>query len=193
MFQTLSLRAGRTLDKLNGPWHETGLRIFLLIVLAHWAEHVLQAIQIFVLGWPRPQALGALGLIFPWLVTSEWLHYAYAIVMLIGLLLLRPGFTGRGLLWWNIALGIQFWHHIEHALLLGQRLTGHFLFGAQAPTSIAQLVVPRVELHLLYNVLVFVPMLIGMLYHISPPAGEDPGHVRCTCARRRIPQRATPA
>ena len=66
----------------------------MVIVLAHWAEHLLQAFQIYGLGWPVPQARGALGYFFPYLVTSEMLHYGYALVMLAGLWMLRPGFTG---------------------------------------------------------------------------------------------------
>ncbi len=42
------------------------------------------------------------------------------------------------------------------------------------PTSIIQLWVPRVELHLFYNTIVFIPMIIGMYYHLFPPAEESP-------------------
>ena len=31
------------LERLNGPWHERGLQIFMAIVPAHWAEHLAQA------------------------------------------------------------------------------------------------------------------------------------------------------
>ena len=41
------------------------------------------------------------------------------------------------------------------------------------PTSIAQLWVPRVELHLIYNTIVFIPMVIAMYYHMFPPAAEE--------------------
>src|SRR5215210_1151340 len=146
------------IESLNGRYHRMALNVFLVIVVAHWIEHILQAIQIFVLHWPRPQAGGALVLVFPWLVSSEWLHYFYAIVMLIGLIILQPGFQGRSRTWWNIALVIQFWHHIEHALLMWQALTQHFLFGRAAPVSILQLFFPRAELHLFYNAVVFIPM-----------------------------------
>jgi len=47
----------------------------MVLVLAHAAEHVLQAVQIYALGWAVPDARGGLGLVFPGLVTSEWLHY----------------------------------------------------------------------------------------------------------------------
>src|SRR5512145_1952401 len=106
------------LERINGPKHETALRLFMAIVLAHWAEHLLQAFQIYALGWPVPQSRGALGQIFPWLVKSETMHYGYALVMLVGLWVLRSGFTGvSDRRWWNVALAIQFFHHIEHGLL----------------------------------------------------------------------------
>src|SRR5688572_29442716 len=111
------------LATINGPRHEIALRLFLVIVLAHWAEHLLQAIQIYALGWPVPQARGVLGYFFPVLISSELLHYGYALVMLIGLWSLRAGFTGvEDRRWWTVALAIQFFHHIEHFLLQSQYL-----------------------------------------------------------------------
>ena len=81
-------------EKLNTRWHERALQVFMVIVLAHWGEHLVQAYQIYVMGWPRPKANGILGLWYPWLIQSEALHYGYALVMLIGLWVLRKGFTG---------------------------------------------------------------------------------------------------
>jgi hypothetical protein len=60
--------------------------------------------------------------------------------MIVGLVLLRPGFVGRARAWWTVALVIQFWHHIEHLLLLIQAQTHVFFFGATVPTSVAQTV-----------------------------------------------------
>jgi hypothetical protein len=170
---------------LNGRWHKAALMGFLFIVLAHWVEHLTQAFQIFVLGWARPKAGGFLGLYFPWLVSSEWLHYGYAIVMLVGFVALRPGFTGRARTWWSAAMWIQIWHHFEHLILLLQALTGAYLFGQAKPTSIVQLIIPRVELHLFYNAIVFLPMVVAMVYHARPRLDERK-LMRCTCA-------ATPA
>src|SRR6186997_2836876 len=82
------------LSWLNSTGHERALRVFMVIVLAHWAEHLLQAFQIYGLGWPVSESRGLLGLFYPWLVTSEALHYGYALVMLVGLWVLRSGFTG---------------------------------------------------------------------------------------------------
>ncbi|MFV2099370.1 hypothetical protein ACFHW1_28535 [Micromonospora sp. LOL_014] len=167
--------------RLNGAHHKLALNAFLVVVLAHWAEHLVQAYQIWVLGSPRPQARGVLGQWFPWLVSSEWLHYGYAIVMLVFLFLLRPGFTGRARTWWTIALAIQFWHHIEHLLLLIQAQTGTILFGQPVVTSVVQLIVPRVELHLFYNSVVFIPMVIAMYLHLRPNERERE-QMSCSCA-----------
>ena len=169
------------IERLNTDWHEFALRTYMVIVLAHWAEHLLQAFQIYALGWPVPQARGVLGLFFPWVIRSEILHYGYALVMLAGLWILRPGFIGTlDRRWWTMALAIQFFHHIEHALLQGQAILGQNLFGRPVPTSLAQLWVPRVELHLFYNTIVFVPMVIAMYFHMFPPASEA-RKPQCTC------------
>ena len=175
-FQSANLR-----QRLNTVWHERAMKVFMFVVLAHWAEHLAQAFQIYALGWPAPQARGVLGLWYPWLVKTEVLHYGYALVMLIGLWLLRPGFVGLARTWWTVALAIQFWHHIEHALLQGQVLVGQNLFNSPVPTSIAQLWIPRVELHLIYNTIVFIPMVIAMDHHLCPPQA-DFAEMRCTCA-----------
>lgn len=171
------------LDSLNTRWHRLGLRIFMVIVAFHWVEHLVQAWQAFVLHWPRPMSMGLLGMVYPWLMKTEVLHYGFAIVMLVLLWVLRDGFTGRAYTWWMISFWLQFWHHIEHGLLFYQALTGHYLFGGTVPTSIGQIWIPRIELHLIYNTLVFIPMMIGMYFHVNPPAGETVAPT-CTCARR---------
>ncbi|MDY7090321.1 MAG: hypothetical protein SYR96_35170 [Actinomycetota bacterium] len=174
------------LATLNGRRHRLALGLFLVVVLAHWAEHLAQAWQIWVLHWPLPESRGVLGVPFPWLVKSEWMHYGYALVMLIGLFLLRPGFAGRARAWWTVALVIQFWHHIEHLLLLVQAQTHHNFWGAGAPTSILQLIYPRVELHLFYNSVVFLPMIVAMYFHLRPNPREAAA-ANCTCGH--VPER----
>jgi hypothetical protein len=178
---------GRTtfIERLNGVGHERALQVFMAIVLAHWAEHLLQAFQIYGLGWPVAESRGALGHFFPWMVQSEVLHYGYALVMLAGLWLLRGGFTGvQDRRWWTVALAIQFFHHIEHFLLQMQFLLGQNLLDRPVPTSLVQLWVPRVELHLFYNTIVFIPMVVAMYYHMFPPPAAA-GQQKCTCAWHR--------
>jgi hypothetical protein len=169
------------IGKLNGEQHRAAVMVFMAIVAAHWAEHVVQAVQIWGLGWSRPASRGLLGQFFPWLVRDEWLHYGYAVVMLIGLWVLRHGFVGRAGAWWRAALYIQIWHHFEHLLLLVQALTGTYLLGRAVPTSVLQLFFPRVELHLFYNAVVFLPMVVAVYLHLRPRPVEL-SSMSCNCA-----------
>lgn len=168
---------------LNTARHELWLRVFMVIVLAHWAEHLAQAYQIYALGWPALEARGVLGLWIPWLVSSELLHYTYAIIMLVGIWILRPGFAGQSRNWWSVALALQFWHHIEHLTLLAQAIIGRNLLDRPVPTSLVQIWIPRVELHLFYNAVVFIPMMIAMYHHMFP-RDVDRSLMHCTCAVR---------
>ena len=177
----LSPKISSFLEKLNGAGHEKALWVYMAIVIAHWLEHLMQAYQIWVLGMARPESLGLVGKWYPWLVTSELMHWSYAVSMFIGLVILLPGFYGRSRLWWMISLLIQGWHLFEHSLLQGQAMIGDFLFGASIPMSVFQYWIPRVELHLIYNAAVFIPMMVAMYYHLYPPAGEPAP--ACGCAR----------
>lgn len=167
--------------QINSSRHELALRLYMVVVLAHWAEHLAQAFQIYFLHWPISESRGLLGLPFPWLVKSESLHYFYAFFMLIGLFILRKGFMGRSYRWWTVSLWIQFWHHIEHFILQIQAVVGVNIFGAPVPTSLVQFFVPRVELHMFYNSVVFVPMIAAMYFHLFPSADER-AHALCSCA-----------
>jgi hypothetical protein len=42
-------------------------------------------------------------------------------------------------------------------------------------------VIPRLELHLIYNTIVFVPMVIAMYRHLIPTESER-ARMGCTCA-----------
>lgn len=173
-------RAG-WLDTLNTSWHERALWAYTAVVLAHWLEHLFQAYQIWVLDMPRPESLGALGMIFPWLVTSELMHFGFAVFMLAGLFLLAPGFSGAAAKWWFASLAIQTWHFVEHALLQGQVAVGANLFHSDKPISVVQQWVPRPELHLLYNLAVFIPMVVAMVLHVRAPRDGEIGDA-CSCA-----------
>ena len=138
------------------------LRIFTAIVVAHWAEHLSQAYQIYALGWLPHMAGGMVGYVFPWLVHSEVLHFSYALAMMLFLVALRGDMSRpRASYWWTVTTVIQGWHLVEHSLLQLQAMTYPF-FGREVPTSIVQLWFPRVELHLFYNTIVTVPMVVAL-------------------------------
>ena len=52
-------------DKLNHQWHKLGLQIFMVIVLAHWAEHLAQPSRSISSTGPNSHRQGVLGLWFP--------------------------------------------------------------------------------------------------------------------------------
>jgi hypothetical protein len=204
------------LDKVNAEWHKYALWIYTTIILLHWGEHLTQAFQVYVLDWPLKQSFGMLGMVWPELVKTEGLHYFYALFMLAVFWFLRKGFVGRSYYWWMAAFWIQFWHHIEHALLQYQVLAGHNFFGAPAPISIIQMLgfiegdasngfggllagppvhpvsmlllgVRRLEVHLIYNAIVTVPMVIAMYYHMWP-SPEEEAQMHCGCAWHKRPK-----
>lgn len=153
---------------LNGTRHARALWIFMLIVVAHWMEHVLQIYQIYALGWAPSAAGGIIGVFFPVLITSETLHFVYDFIQWAGIVLLRGGFHGRARSYWRVAMIAQTWHFIEHVLLMGQYLTGYYIFGRIKQTSLLELFFPREELHFVYNLIVFVPMVIAVHYYLRP-------------------------
>lgn len=171
--------------------------VFGLVVVAHFAEHAAQAVQVYALGMPRPSAQGLLGLVAPWLVSSELLHYGHALAMLAGMLMLRSRFRGPARVWWSIAIGLQVWHHAEHLLLLGQAWTGLRPLGGPSPTSVLQLVVPRIELHIVYNVMVLGPMSAALMCRPPPvrrghtPSAHRRRSLDCRAAVRRASPRAS--
>ena len=176
-------------ERLNTRWHKAALLGFTAFVLFHWMEHIVQAYQFFVMHWSRQMSMGLLGMYYPWLMKTEALHYGFALVMLIGLWVLRKGFTGTSYTWWMVAFWIQFCHHFEHFILFYQAQTHQFWFGGSVPTSVGQIWIPRIELHLIYNALVFIPMVVAMYYHVYPPA-QDAGKAMCSCEHHRAPHAA---
>jgi hypothetical protein len=132
-------------------------------VLLHFSEHVAQIIQVYGLHWARKESLGLLGLVYPSLVHSEWLHYLHALFMMCGLFVLQFSVTGKAFKWWKTAFWLSFYHHIEHVIILAQALAGYNLFNSPKPTSIVQAMgIPRIELHFFYNLMVLVPMLVAL-------------------------------
>lgn len=136
----------------------TFYNIFIAIVIIHFLEHVVQLYQLYILDWPRPQCLGLLSLNFPWLMTSEWLHYLFAYVMLWGLIEFKDKALNKK--WWNTAKYLQYYHYLEHMILLLQMMRG-IPFAERI--SIGGLFFPRMELHFFYNLMIIIPMMLALI------------------------------
>jgi hypothetical protein len=135
------------------------MKLFLSIVVLHFGEHIAQLVELYVLKMPRPECLGLLGIAYPYAMRSEWLHYAYALFMLVGLYYFKD--LARSWRWWRTTLWLQHYHHFEHLLLLIQFLIGINLFNSAVPCSIGQIWFKRIELHFIYNLMVIIPMLMA--------------------------------
>lgn len=143
-----------TFEHYNKQW----VRLFNAIVISHFFEHVAQMLQLYVLHWQRKDSLGFLGLVYPEMVRSEWLHYSHALFMLIGLAMLCK--VNR---WLFLAFTLAFLHHIEHFCLLYQAITKLYWFNTVKPMTYVEHWLPRIELHFSYNLIVLVPMVIGLM------------------------------
>ncbi len=155
-----------TFQPFSPVWFRRLLILYVVLIVTHFAEHVLQLIQAALLAWPRAEAGGLLGLWAPELVVNESLHFSYNLMQLVGLLVLYYHVTKRTRFWWRIAIGVQLWHFFEHFLLQSQWLTGVYLFNAVQQTGIGELFAPRLELHFIYNALVFIPTMIGVYVYV---------------------------
>jgi hypothetical protein len=172
-------------ERLNGPWHGRALLIVFAPILFHMFEHVLQVSQVYVLNVERADALGLLGIWLPRLMRAEVLHFGFSVYTLLAILVLGGAVVGRARWFGAAALSVQAWHLFEHSLLLTQRSTDNFFFGTTGPSSLAELLVPRVELHFAYNATVFTCILVAILLHAYPPRGET-ARPRCGCVRQGV-------
>jgi len=164
--QNLTAGNNFVLATLNGTRHVQSVLIYLVIVLGHFSEHIVQVAQVYLLDWQLRMAGGILGLWLPGLARSEVLHMVYNSLQLTGLIVLLLGFKGRARRWWLLALVLQSWPFLEHVVLQVQFLTGHYLFDATTQQSLLEFFFPRVELHLVYNLSVFVPTLIAVVLRV---------------------------
>ena len=170
-------------ERINGPWHSRALVIVFSPIFFHMFEHVLQVFQVYVLNIERADALGLLGIWLPRLMRAEVIHFGFSVYTLLAILVLGGAIVGRARWFGLVALSVQSWHLFEHTLLLTQRSTDNFFFGTAGPSSLVELLIPRVELHFAYNATVFTCILVAMLLHAYPPRGETV-RPRCGCARQ---------
>lgn len=165
---TKATRSAALLAGMRKNWQVKVIVAFMVVAGGHFAEHLIQIFEYLVLGWPAKQSGGILGLWFPGLAASEYLHSGWNTLQLTGLILLWPLFRrkGKASLFWKLAMVAQSWHWLEHVLLQVQYLTGYYLFHAIKQQSILELFFPRIELHFVYNLLSFMPTLIAVLLYM---------------------------
>ena len=120
------------------------MKLFYTVLKLHFLEHLAQMIQVYILNMPRTESLGLIGLWFPYLIRSEWLHFGFAIYTLNGIYRYTNNKT---------AFYLQLFHTVEHIILINQYFLGY------AATGIGGIWFPRIELHFFYNLIVLLPLI----------------------------------
>jgi hypothetical protein len=150
-------------DVVVATWRTAGAWLALYFVLAltqtgHVMEHVVQVTQLRILGLSGEHAHGVFGAL-----DIEWVHFvwnAWVMVAVVALLLGR-----QRNLWLWIAAPLAAWHLLEHTVLIVLYLvTG--TEGSPGLLAVGGLLangVPlaRPDLHLVYNLVETLPLLIG--------------------------------
>jgi hypothetical protein len=143
----------------------------------HVFEHIVQLIQVFVLGIPDKDALGLLGYVFRIQGTEEWLHLVFNTAYVISLILIAWGFflspAARAIVpAWALAAFLVFgvvlelWHVIEHIVIISNVIANN---GCPCPGILDErLHVSDTLLHFFYNVIAYagtVPPFVFLVRH----------------------------
>lgn len=166
---------------------------FYAIVVAiqgvHVFEHIVQLVQVFVLGVPDKDALGLLGYVFRIQGTEEWLHLVFNVAYVISLITIAWGFfrspAARAIVpAWALAVfllfgvGLELWHVNEHIVIISNVIANN---GCPCPGILDErLNVSDTVLHFFYNVIAYagtLPPFVFLLRHgrrrdADPPTGR---------------------
>ncbi len=153
-----------TLALVQATWKAAGawLTLYLILVVTqsgHVLEHVVQVVQLRVLHEPKEHAHGIFGAL-----DVEWVHFVWNSWILLAIVVLLIGRPGNR--WLLIAAPLAAWHLAEHVVLIATYLaTG--VEGSPGLLAMGGLIgnglpIPRPELHLLYNVMETIPLIIGL-------------------------------
>ena len=129
----------------------------------HVVEHIIQVVQVFVLGVAEDDALGLLGYLVQFNGTEEWLHLGYNTFYLVSLyaliLPLHRVLPRRAFLFFLVAsVWVETWHMVEHGVIISHVIANS---GCPCPgIGDAALGVSDTVLHLIYNALAYA----GLLY-----------------------------
>ena len=79
-----------------------------------------------------------------------------------------PGSEGRHTGWWLASTIIQGWHLIEHSTLQIQAIVGRQPVRVSGSRPASSTSLPHPKLPLVYNLIVFIPMIVAMWLHTRP-------------------------
>lgn len=146
--------------------HYGWLALFYLLVVTqggHVIEHLVQMIQIHLLGLRGPAARGVFGML-----DIEWVHFLWNSWVLVAVTLLLRRFRSNRWLWATLALAA--WHETEHVVMmvmyLGRGLAGSPGLLARGGLVAGGLPLTRPDLHFLYNLIETTPLAMAFLVQL---------------------------
>jgi hypothetical protein len=135
----------------------------------HFLEHLVQMVQIHLLGIPGPRAHGVVGAL-----DLEWVHFIWNTAVLAGVIALVVAYPRNRWLWPTALLAG--WHELEHAYILVTFLeTG--VVGTPGLLSLGGalaggLPLTRPNLHFVYNEIETTPLILGFLDQVKAERRE---------------------
>jgi hypothetical protein len=163
------------------------LALFYALVVTqggHCLEHLVQMVQIHVLGLTGPNARGVFGVLDIEVVHFVWNNW---VMLAVGLLLWRfPG--NRALRWTAVLAG---WHSIEHAYIfwvyLSTGLSGTPGLLSQGGALLGGLPLSRADVHCMYNLIESVPLFVAFFDQVRRTTSVDKSRrVRLQGAQSRV-------
>jgi hypothetical protein len=159
----------RTLNTIFRP-------LFIAVVAVqgmHVFEHIVQLVQVFLLGIPDDKALGLLGYVLQLQGTEEWLHLAFNVTYLTALMLLVAPLRSRvpevvppwayGAFICGVAL--ESWHNVEHAVIISNVIRNS---GCPCPgIGDVALGITDTVLHFFYNLVAYAATVPAFAYYIA--------------------------
>jgi hypothetical protein len=147
----------------------------------HVIEHIIQLVQVSVLGIPDDEALGLLGYIFAFQGTEEWLHIVFNVLYWACLLVIawrllseRSSVVPRLALWTFLFFGVwlEGWHVIEHVVIISNVIANN---GCPCPGILdSQLGVSDTVLHFGYNAIAYTATVLPFAYLVRQVRAAKP-------------------
>ena len=137
----------------------------------HVVEHIVQLLQVSVLGVPEQDALGLLGYVLQFNGTEEWLHLGYNTFYLVALYaLIVPLWRIKGTVlpdwafWFFLAASVwlETWHMVEHGVIISRVIANG---GCPCPgIGDVALGLSDTILHFGYNLVAYAGVVVAYAY-----------------------------
>jgi hypothetical protein len=128
----------------------------------HVVEHIVQLVQVSLLGVPEQEALGLLGYVLQFNGTEEWLHLGYNTLYLLALYALilplwriTPDVIPRSafIFFITASVWVETWHMVEHGVIISHVIANG---GCPCPgIGDTALGLSDTILHFIYNALAY--------------------------------------